>query len=150
MQVREILRVKGPGLFTIEPQQTLADAIRIMAEHDLGWLAVLEGDRFAGMLTFRELLLALHASPEHALSRKVSELMVTDPVSSTPEMELDDLRRLMVDQRIRFVPVFEDGKLLTVITFHDVAKAVLEEQSFENLVLKNYIRNWPEAEKSAD
>ncbi|MBK1679404.1 CBS domain-containing protein [Rhodocyclus tenuis] len=146
MQVREVLRVKGPGLFTVDPQQTLAEAMGAMAEHDIGSLAVVKDGRLAGMFTFRELLRALHGQPENA-ALTVGEVMVSEPVVATPEMELDELRQLMVDHRSRYLPVIDDGALVGVISFHDVAKAVLEEQSFENTLLKNYIRNWPEGEK---
>ena len=58
-------------------------------------------------------------------------------------MEMDELRRLMVDRHQSYLPVMDGNTLLGVVSFHDVAKAVLEEQSFENRMLKNYIRNWP-------
>jgi CBS domain-containing protein len=59
-------------------------------------------------------------------------------------MEMDDLRRLMIEKHQRYLPVMESGTLMGVVSFHDVAKAVLEEQSFENKMLKAYIRDWPE------
>jgi CBS domain-containing protein len=69
--------------------------------------------------------------------------MVRDPVTATPDMEVNDLRRTMLDSGARYLPVVQDGKLLGVISFRDVAKAVLEEQDFENKMLKGYIKNWP-------
>jgi CBS domain-containing protein len=95
------------------------------------------------MLTFHELLRAL-ASRGGALGElKVAEIMVRDPVTATPEMELNDLRRTMLESGARYLPVMKDGRLLGVISFRDVAKAVLEEQDFENKMLKGYIKNWP-------
>jgi CBS domain-containing protein len=73
----------------------------------------------------------------------VSEIMVKDPVTATPDMEVNDLRRTMLETSARYLPVMQDGKLLGVISFRDVAKAVLEEQDFENKMLKGYIKNWP-------
>ena len=72
--------------------------------------------------------------------------MVRDPVTVQPAMLVDDLRRLMIEKHSRYLPVMEGGVLQGVISFLDVAKAVLEEQSFENKMLKNYIRNWPASE----
>jgi CBS domain-containing protein len=69
--------------------------------------------------------------------------MNPDPILATPEMEVDDLRRTMLENHARYLPVMEGDKVLGVISFHDVAKAVLEEQSFENRMLKGYIKNWP-------
>ena len=74
---------------------------------------------------------------------KVKEIMEADPVTATPEMEVNDLRRTMLESSARYLPVMQDGKLLGVISFRDVAKAVLEEQDFENKMLKGYIKNWP-------
>ena len=75
--------------------------------------------------------------------------MVRDPLTAGANMEMDELRRHMVDHHQRYLPVMDEDTLLGVISFHDVAKAVLEEQSFENRMLKNYIRNWPEESNEA-
>lgn len=147
MQVREILRVKGAALFTARPQQTLASAIDMMAEQDVGSLVVMDGGRMVGMLTFREVLLALR---QQACSTglTVGDVMVADPVTAYPAMEVNVLRQLMIERHSRYLPVIEDGTLLGVISFLDVAKAVLEEQSLENRMLKNYIKNWPDEVES--
>jgi CBS domain-containing protein len=69
--------------------------------------------------------------------------MDASPRLVPPEMEVNDLRRLMLEHHQRYLPVMDGGVLMGVISFHDVAKAVLEEQSFENRLLKAYIRDWP-------
>jgi CBS domain-containing protein len=143
MQVKEILRVKGNRLITAEPASRAVDAVKTMAEQNLGSLVVLDQGRMAGMLTFHELLAALAKRGGALGDVKVSEIMVGDPVTATPEMEVNDLRRTMLDTGARYLPVMQDGKLLGVISFRDVAKAVLEEQDFENKMLKGYIKNWP-------
>ena len=143
MQVKEILRVKGTRLITAEPGGRAADAVKTMAEQNLGSLVVLDQGRMAGMLTFHELLAALAKRGGTLGEVKVSEIMVRDPVTASPEMEVNDLRRTMLDTGARYLPVMQDGKLLGVISFRDVAKAVLEEQDFENNMLKGYIKNWP-------
>ena len=143
MQVKEILRVKGNRLISAEPGDRAVDAVKTMAEQNLGSLVVLDQGRMAGMLTFHELLAALAKRSGALGDVKVSEIMVQDPVMATPEMEVNDLRRTMLDTGARYLPVMHDGKLLGVISFRDVAKAVLEEQDFENKMLKGYIKNWP-------
>jgi len=143
MQVKEILRVKGNRLISIEPGGRAADAVKTMADQNLGSLVVLEQGRMAGMLTFHELLGALAKRSGALGDVKVGEIMVRDPVTATPEMEVNDLRRTMLESGARYLPVMQDGKLLGVISFRDVAKAVLEEQDFENKMLKGYIKNWP-------
>lgn len=143
MQVKEILRVKGNRLITAEPGGRAVDAVKTMAEQNLGSLVVLDQGRMSGMLTFHELLAALAKHNGTLGDVKVSEIMVRDPVTATPDMEVNDLRRIMLDTGARYLPVMQDGKLLGVISFRDVAKAVLEEQDFENKMLKGYIKNWP-------
>jgi CBS domain-containing protein len=143
MQVKEILRVKGNRLLSIEPGGRAVDAVKTMADQNLGSLVVLDQGRMAGMLTFHELLGEVARRSGALGDVKVSEIMVKDPVIATPEMEVNDLRRTMLDSGARYLPVMQDGKLLGVISFRDVAKAVLEEQDFENKMLKGYIKNWP-------
>ncbi|MGH8706564.1 MAG: CBS domain-containing protein [Burkholderiales bacterium] len=143
MQVKEILRVKGNRLLTIEPSGRAVDAVTTMSEQNLGSLIVLDQGRMVGVLTFREILQSLAQRSGTLGDLRVADAMVRDPVTATPDMEVNDLRRTMLDTGARYLPVVQDGKLLGVISFRDVAKAVLEEQDFENKMLKGYIKNWP-------
>jgi CBS domain-containing protein len=144
MLTKEILRIKGSVLYTIAPEGRLWDAVGTMVENDIGSLVVMDRGRLAGMLTFREVLAALHRFHEGFARLKVEDVMVKEPKSVGPEMEVDDLRRVMIDTHVRYMPVMDGATLAGVLSFHDVAKAVLEEQSFENRMLKGYIKNWPE------
>jgi CBS domain-containing protein len=143
MQVKEILRVKGNRLLTIEPAGRAVDAVRTMSEQNLGSLVVLDQGRMVGMLTFREILQSLAQRSGAIGDVRVGDIMVRDPVTAAPDMEVNDLRRTMLESGARYLPVMQDGKLIGVISFRDVAKAVLEEQDFENKMLKGYIKNWP-------
>lgn len=143
MQVREILRVKGGTLYTVTPQQLLSTAIETMADLDVGSLVVMDEGKMVGMLTFREVLLALRRAASSSAGSTVGDVMVKDPVIAFPAMEVNELRGLMIEKHSRYLPVVEDGTLMGVISFLDVAKAVLEEQSLENKMLKSYIKNWP-------
>ncbi|MGE5946277.1 MAG: CBS domain-containing protein [Betaproteobacteria bacterium] len=144
MQVREIINLKGGTLFTATPQQSLASAIATMAELDVGSLVVMQGGKMAGMLTFREVMLAVAKYGSSHDGVTVGDVMVRDPVTAFPDMQANDLRRLMIEKHSRYLPVMDGDTLLGVISFLDVAKAVLEEQNFENKMLKNYIKNWPD------
>ena len=154
MQVREILRVKGGTLFTVTPQQSLAVAIDSMADLDVGSLVVMDAGKMVGMLTFREVLAIMaKRQKERRVGKtppiaeiKVIDAMQTDPFTADPEMDIDQLRSEMVKRHCRYVPVLEGDTLQGVISFHDVAKSVLEEKSFENRMLKAYIKDWPEKE----
>jgi CBS domain-containing protein len=141
MQVKEILRVKGNRLVSVDPSGQTSDAVRTMARENLGSLVVLQHERMVGMLTFHELLRALALRGGTLGDLPVGEIMDRDPVTATPDMELNDLRRTMLESGARYLPVMKEGRLLGVISFRDVAKAVLEEQDFENRMLKGYIKN---------
>jgi CBS domain-containing protein len=143
MLTKEILRIKGGALYTVPPQARLAEALDSMVDNDIGSLVVMDHGRFAGMLTFREVLRALRGGASSA-DRGVADVMATNPAVVGPDMEVDDLRRLMLETKVRYVPVMDGSTLIGVLSFHDVARAVLEEQSFENRMLKGYIKNWPE------
>ena len=146
MLVSEILAIKGKVLFTIAPNRSIAEAVEIMNEQDVGSLVVFSRGAMVGMLTFRQVLQAVQKGGADWQALTVDEVMLRDPLAASPNMEMDELRRLMVEHHQRYLPVMEDHTLLGVVSFHDVAKAVLEEQSFENRMLKNYIRNWPASE----
>ena len=146
MQARDILAIKGMVLYTIAPSKKLTEAVAIMTGQDVGSLVCFEGGRMVGMLTFREVLKAINANGAAWGSIFIADTMVRDPVTASPDTMVDDLRRLMIEHHMRYLPVMDAGTLLGVISFHDVAKAVLEEQSFENRMLKAYIRDWPEEE----
>ena len=147
MLVSEILAIKGKVLFTIGPNRPIAEAVEIMNEQDVGSLVVFSRGEMVGMLTFRQVLQAVQRGGADWQSLQVEGVMLREPRIASPDMEMDELRRLMVEHHQRYLPVMDGATLLGVVSFHDVAKAVLEEQSFENRMLKNYIRNWPASEE---
>lgn len=149
MQVSEIIRIKGATLYTASSEQPLVGAIDRMAELDLGSLVVVRDGKLAGMLTFREVLQALKNSGGNLHGVTVGDVMVADPVTAFPAMEANELRRLMIEKHSRYLPVMDGDVLQGVISFLDVAKAVLEEQSLENKMLKSYIKNWPGEQEQA-
>jgi CBS domain-containing protein len=150
MLVSEILRVKGnSALFTATPGSPARDAVKVMAQHDVGSLIVMEHGHMSGLMTFREILAALAERGGTLGDLTVSDLMVKDPLTTDPHMDVSELRRIMLQAHARYVPVMDGMTLMGVVSFHDVAKAVYEEQSFENRMLRGYIKNWPEEEAPA-
>jgi CBS domain-containing protein len=149
MKVSDILRVKGNALFTVTPQQSLWDAVQTMAEKDIGSVVVMDHGELVGMLTFREVIQTLHANGGSVGEAIVGKVMDDGPLTVAPETNVNDVRRLMLERHTRYLPVMEGRTLAGVISFYDVAKAVLEEQSFENKMLKAYIRDWPEPESES-
>ena len=146
MKVSDILRVKGNALFTATPDGALWDAVQTMAQHDIGSVVVMERGQLVGMLTFREVIQTIHANGGAIGDAQVRKVMDDGPLTVTPQTDVNDVRRLMLERHTRYLPVLEGRTLVGVISFYDVAKAVLEEQSYENRMLKAYIRDWPEPE----
>ena len=149
MKVIDILRVKGTTLFTSTPSQSLAESVRTMAEHDIGSLVVMEHGDLVGMLTFREVIQAIVGNGGSVGNTVVRTVMDDHPLTCTPETEVDEVRRMMLSRHARYMPVMDKKTLMGVISFYDVAKAVVESQDFENRMLKAYIRDWPLEEESA-
>jgi len=144
MLVSEILRIKGNALFTTPPNGTVLEAVKVMAQHDIGSLVVMDHGHMIGMLTFAEVLEALAKRQGQLGELKVSEIYVRDPLTATTGLDVMELRRIMLERHARYVPVIDGPTLLGVISFHDVAKAVYDEQTFENRMLKSYIKSWPD------
>ncbi len=143
MKVSDILRVKGNTLFTVTPDQPLADAVNTMAMHDIGSLVVMDHGKLTGMLTFREAINAIVANGGQVGATLIREVMDRAPLTCTPETEIDEVRRMMLGRHARYMPVLSENTLMGVISFYDVAKTVVEAQDFENRMLKAYIRDWP-------
>ena len=149
MKVSDILRVKGNTLYTVPPDEPLSRAIDAMAEKDIGSLVVMEHGDLVGMLTFREVILCIVKSGGAVGNTLVRTAMDDQPLTCTSETDLDEVRRMMLDRHARYMPVLERRMLMGVISFYDVAKAVVDSQNFENKMLKAYIRDWPGGEEEA-
>lgn len=143
MQLREILRIKGNLLVTIAPDEMVSDGVSIMSEKDIGSLVVMSQGSLVGMLTFREVLQALHRNKGSIQGVRVDAIMVKNPRTMAPNIEVDELRSVMLEHHIRYMPVVDGDRLVGLLAFHDVARAVLEEQAFENRMLKGYIKDSP-------
>ena len=149
MVIRDILNMKGGQIYSVAPDGRVADAVKLMVSQDIGSLVVLDDGRMAGMLTFREVLQGLNAQGGNLGDLRVKSLMVADPVCGSPDDSIEHLREVMTQNHVRYLPVRDGDRLLGVISFHDVAKSVIKETSFENRLLKRYIKNWPEADEQA-
>ena len=114
-----------------------------MADMDIGSLVVMEHGDLVGMLTFREVIAAIVANGGSVGNRHVRSVMDDAPLTCTPETEIDEVRRMMLQRHARYMPVMDKKTLMGVISFYDVAKAVVDSQDFENRMLKAYIRDWP-------
>lgn len=148
MKVSDILRIKGGTLFTAMPEEPLLNALKLMADRDIGSLVVMEHGELVGMLTVRELTQVLVKTGGNINTTIVRTAMDDHPLTCTMETDMDEVRRMMLDRHARYMPVMNKKMLMGVISFHDVARAVVDSQNFENKMLKAYIRDWPAGEDS--
>ena len=143
MLVSEILRIKGNTLYTTALEGSVLDAVKAMADNDIGSLVVMDHGELVGMLSFREVIQAVVKNGGSVGTTTIRGVMDEHPLTCTPETEIDEVRRMMLERHARYMPVMDQRTLMGVISFYDVAKAVVESQDFENRMLKAYIRDWP-------
>ncbi|MFC4274651.1 CBS domain-containing protein [Achromobacter aloeverae] len=148
LKVSEILRVKGDTLFTATPDTPVARAVEIMAEQDIGSVVIMESGMLSGMLTFREIIRHVHANGGNVGNATIRSIMDDAPVSVTPNTSADEVQRLMLERHARYIPVMDGPMLMGVISFYDMAQAIVAAQQFENNMLKAYIRDWPMDEEN--
>lgn len=143
LKVSEILRVKGHTLFTATPDAPISQAIETMSEQDIGSLVIMEHGELAGMLTFREIIRHIHAHGGEVGKNTIRSIMDDAPVSVSPNTSAREVKRLMLKKHARYIPVMDGPMLMGVISFYDMAQALVNAQQFENNMLKAYIRDWP-------
>lgn len=151
MKVIDILKSKKRTPLTVGSSTLLSQCVITMADEDVGSLVVMDDNSLVGLLTFREVILILAQRQKElrcGLTPPVAELQVGDvmnatPICTTPDVELNDLRGLMIDHHQRYIPVLDKSELIGVLSFHDVARSVFAEQESENKMLKHYIGDWP-------
>lgn len=143
MKVSHILRIKGSILYVVQPDDTLAQAIAVMADKGIGSLVVVEGGSVVGMLTFREVFQAVVQHGEHVGRILVRDAMNDQPLTCPLEASMEEASQMMLEHRARYMPVMQNHMLMGVLSFYDIAKAMADSQIFENQMLKAYIRDWP-------
>jgi CBS domain-containing protein len=144
MLIREVMTVKADELKTISPAALIPEAINLMANNDIGSLIVMEGGHMVGLITERDIVRALGKHGCSLSDVKVSDIMLTEPIIGSLEDSVDYVRDVMTRSRVSHLPVLDEHSVVGIISFHDVARACVKEAKFENLLLKRYIKHWPE------
>jgi CBS domain-containing protein len=140
MKVSNLLRTKGREVSTISQERSVNDAIALLKERGIGALVVTgQHAPLVGIFSERDVVRALAASGEKALTLKVSELMSRDVVTCSASTELDELMTTMTERRIRHVPVVDDGQLVGLVSIGDIVKARLDELEQEKKDLLDYV-----------
>ena len=137
--VRDILKQKGLGLCSVRPDSTVYDALKLMAEKNIGAVLVLDGERPVGILSERDYARQVILKGKTSKDTPVREIMTSKVVFVRPEQSIEECMALMTDKRIRHLPVLEEGKLIGVVSIGDIVKAVISEKEFLIAQLESYI-----------
>lgn len=139
--VRDVLNAKGNNdTFSISPNATVFEAIKLMAEKDVGALLVTENDALVGIVSERDYLKKVALMGRASQTTTVSDIMTASPFTVSPNVDMEACMQLMTDKRIRHLPVVENGKLLAMISIRDLLECTMQEQKYLIQQLEQYIR----------
>ncbi|TWJ18934.1 CBS domain-containing protein [Geobacter argillaceus] len=132
--VKDILRNKVSGIFTIVPNATVLTAIELMAEKNIGSLLVMEGDKLVGIITERDYSRKVILAGKSSSNTLVKEIMTQKLVVIQPGSTIEECMVLMIENSVRYLPVIEEGKAIGVISIGNVVNSIISEQ---NIVINN-------------
>ncbi len=137
--IKEILGKKGSNVHSIDGKQTVFDAVSKMAEHKVGALLVLEGDNVCGIVTERDFLRKIALEDRTSKTTTVNDISSCNLVVVEPSNTVEEAMAVMTEQRIRHLPVFEDGKLSGLVSIGDLVKQASSDQEFQIRYLTDYV-----------
>lgn len=144
MEIREILAHKSNEIHSIAPDDLVSAAVVKMVNLGIGSLVVLQDGETVGFITERDIVQGMVKFGCDLKDAAVSKIMVTEPLIASPDDSVDYARDVLTKSHLGHLLVMEGNSLLGVISFHDLAHAILKETNFENNLLKRYIKHWPE------
>ena len=137
--VRHLLDRKDRALFSIEPEDPVLEAIRMMADHHVGALLVMRGSELAGIVSERDYARKVVLLGRSSAETPVWQIMSSPVVTVSRDSSIQDCMRLMTERRIRHLPVLEHGRVIAMVSIGDLVKAVIEEQQQTIEQFENYI-----------
>ena len=137
--VKEILQTKQTGLITIAPDATVFDALKLMAEKNIGALPVMDGEKLLGILSERDYARKVILEGKSSKETLVKEIMTEKVLFVKPETTNEECMALMSEKFLRHLPVFENDRVIGIISIGDVVKAIISEQHFTINNLQQYI-----------
>jgi CBS domain-containing protein len=141
--VRDILQGKGTEVWSIAPETTVIDALKLMAEKNIGAVLVLDEDRVVGVLSERDYARKVTLQGRTSKDTAAREIMSGRVVGVEPQHTVEECMALMTDRRIRHLPVVEGGEVIGVVSIGDIVKAIISEQEFLIDQLERYITGTP-------
>jgi CBS domain-containing protein len=137
--VQQLLNSKSNQVWTTDPDETVFDAIRMMADKDVGALVVVEGGKPVGILTERDYARKVILEDRQSKTTPVRDVMSTRIVCASPEQTIEECMAVMTEKRVRHLPVLEDGKLAGIVSIGDLVKSRIADQEFIIEQLAHYI-----------
>ncbi len=137
--VRDLIRKKGSHIFSVKPDATVFDALKMMAEKNTGAMLVMDGNKVVGILSERDCVRKVDLDGKTAKTTKVSEIMTSKVLYVEISQSLDECMAIMIDKNIRHLPVYDEGKLVGLLSVRDVLKEVVDYQKFMISQLEHYI-----------
>lgn len=137
--VRDLMRAKGTQIFSIRPDASVWEALKLMADKNIGAVMVMDGNKVAGILSERDCVRKVDIEGKTSKTAKVSEIMTSKVLYVDASQSLDECMAVMIDKNIRHLPVYDDGKLVGLISVRDVLKQVVDYQKFMLAQLEHYI-----------
>ncbi len=142
MNLHEILRSKGRTVHTIVPHASLADVVDRLVEHNVGSLVVCsEGGKMVGIITERDILRACASRRSGLEERTVEKHMSSHPITATSQDDIEYVMGVMTENRIRHLPIIDDGRLVGIVSIGDIVKWQHQELTRENHYLMSYIQS---------
>jgi CBS domain-containing protein len=141
LSVQQLLDQKPRGIHSIAPEEPVLAAIKKMAEHHIGALLVMKGDKLVGILSERDYARKVVLLGRSSTETPVESIMTTKVITVTPRQDAHDCMRVMTDRRIRHLPVLSGDRVVGVLSIGDLVRAVIEEQERTIADLENYIRS---------
>lgn len=139
MRIADVLRNKGAGVVTIDPDAPVQEFLAGLTEHNIGAMAVVGPDGLQGIVSERDVVRELHRNGASVLARPVTAIMTTMVATCTKADSVDDLSVLMTDNRVRHVPVLDNGKLVGIVSIGDIVKSRIEQLQDAHQQLQSYI-----------
>lgn len=137
--VRDLIRKKGSQIFSVKPDATVFDALAMMAEKNTGAMLVMDGNKVVGILSERDCVRKVDLEGKASKTTKVSEIMTSKVLYVEISQSLDECMAIMIDKNIRHLPVYDEGKLVGLLSVRDVLKEVVDYQKFMISQLEHYI-----------
>lgn len=135
----DVLNDKGTQVWSIGPEASVLDALRLMAEHEIGALPVLDGDRLVGLVSEREYARKVVLLERSSRTTPVRDIMMKRVAYVEPRRSVEECMALMTEKRVRHLPVLRDGKMIGMVSIGDLVKAIIDEQQFIISQLELYI-----------